>query len=198
MYVRKALALAVLALCACAVWVGTAGASEVLIEPAGNITRTGSISVSTGEGTITCNVTMRGSLARSATGTLTAGPSPEFNPLIGRTSTAITKTCMGGELTILNGDPPKYVYAHNITEPEKWLMFELPYEILIEQLPYKCLYRMRVDYTYNSRTGTLTLTGTTVLTRTALFGGLCPASIRIEGVLTLTTETGRFPFLSRR
>jgi hypothetical protein len=196
MLLRKAATLAALALCLWAVSSTAAGASEVILEPAGNITRTGTIALTTPEGTISCAVTMGGTYARASSGTLTASPAPEVNPLIGRASSSVTKRCTNGEITFLN-DPPKYVWARGITS-ERWLMFELPVEILIEQGIYRCLYRLRVDYEYNSSNGRLTLTGSTVLTRTPLFPGICPVSIRIEGILTVVAEGGRFPVVSLR
>jgi hypothetical protein len=197
MWIRTSSPCVTLALCVVLTWAATASASIVSISPSGTITKTGTMNFTTGEGTISCPMTLGGTYNGGVSGTLTAAPEPRVNPQIGRITSVTRGTCTGGEITILNRDIPKWEYGHNTREPEKRLQYELPYEILISQnIINQCLYRIGIYYVYNSANGQLTYERTNVLTpTTALFPGVCPASIRVEGLFTVSAG-GRSPVMT--
>jgi len=193
MWIRKSASLWALALCAVLTWTAAASASIVEIQPSGRIVKIGTMNFTTGEGTVSCPMTLGGTYNAGVSGTLTGTPEPRVNPQIGRITSVTRGACSGGEITILNRDIPKWEYGHNVREIEKRLQYELPYEILVSQnIINQCLYRIAIYYIYNSANGQLTIERTDVLTRTALFPGFCPASIRVEGTFEVDAG-GRSP-----
>jgi hypothetical protein len=182
----------IMLLVACGLVVGaaTASASRVFIAPSGAVTERSieRIRFISSEGTVECVVSLRGTLVELATGTLTRTPEPAVNPRIGTFREGTVSECRNGEIRVLNPGQ-KYVYAHNVEHPERWLMFILDFEELFSTgLLTRCLYRLQINYLYESRTGQLIVQGTQVLERRALTLGVCPMEIAIEG--TSQVEVG--------
>jgi hypothetical protein len=192
---RKALTLALLVGCALSMSATVAGASRVVIEPSGTLRLGGVIGIVAEGSSIECVYTSTWTVSRSSEGTLTELPKPERNPRIATISESRNRECLGGSIVELTGSSQvKYIYGRVVGHPEQWAMYVLNKEILVDDgLFWRCLYRLKITYIYEIRTGELRVRETIVLGQTPLTLGRCKSNPRISGVTTLEGGGGRFP-----
>jgi hypothetical protein len=176
----------------------TASAAIVTIRPSGEISSNSQGKVRlvfNGERTVECRVSLRGTLAREVAGTLTESPDPTRNAAIGSLTGGESTECTGAGrlIKLIGGRERKYVLGRIVGHPEQWAMYLLDYEVLYEDALalVECLYRERIDYTYEEETGELIIVRVRVLAEIPLSLLRCVPVTSVTGVLGLEEAGGR-------
>ena len=182
---RKLLLVAALALVALAASVTAASASTVTASPGGNITGTSLGTVTFADAnfgiSINCNVTLTGSLATRAEGTL-----PIAN--VGGITGGSTANCEGGSATILaNATTNRWAMSSNSVSGGVATATFTGVKFLIS-IPFfsACLYTTRANASYSNSTGLMTITEIALVSSTYLSGFGCATAPTMEGVFAIS------------
>lgn len=185
MRVRMLRAAACLAFIALAVAASSSTAARVDITPGGAITATssGGVTFTGGPAPIACNVSLTGSLATSATGTL-----PKIRG--GQVTGGSTSRCTTGVSSTLLFNPAWDIYVLRVIGPNNIDILLLPVQFLISAPPFvNCLIEALVLANINGNVVTIISVATLRLTQLPT-GGVCAnvtlARVGLVGRFTLS------------
>jgi hypothetical protein len=190
---RRSLAavVAALVLLACA---GIANATTIEIAPAGRTraVSNGRLTFTGSELSFTCAVTLVGTLASRAEGTVGV-LEPAVNPRLGSFSSGTVSECSGGEVTLSFPERSWEAFVESFEGPTTHTYVRNA-QLLISAGGglFRCLYEARLTADYKE-TGNLAITGMTVLRQTALTS--CPTRPTISGSFTVNAEERGAPQL---
>jgi hypothetical protein len=182
---------AALVLLACA---GVANGTTLEIAPAGRTraVSNGLITFTGSELSFTCAVTLIGSLASRTEGTVGV-LEPASNPRLGNFSSGTVNECSGGEARLSFPGRSWEFYVESFEGPTSRTYVQNA-QLLITAGGgvARCLYEARIAASYRE-SGTLSITGMTVLRQTALT--ICPTRPSISGSFTVNAEESGAPQL---
>jgi hypothetical protein len=181
MSVRKLALTALLAVVAVLSAAAVSTASSGTISPGGNITSTsiGTFTFTSNSGSIACNVTLTGSLATSASGTLSTAPEAG-NPTVGHLFGGTANGCgFGNSATVLISTTNQWAVRNRAvsgSESQNWIdhsQFDITAFGFV-----KCLITANVKFRYTSETNSRAeVTGIEVISTT----NECPENPGLQG-----------------
>ncbi|HET6448864.1 MAG TPA: hypothetical protein VFG31_07105 [Conexibacter sp.] len=168
-----------------------AGARSWEIAPSGSnqATSNGRLTFSASEASILCAVTLTGTLASRAEGTVGARE-PRTNPRIGSFTSGRVSECSGGEVRLLFPERSWQLYIEGFEGSTAYVYVQNA-QLLVTAAGglIRCQYEAAVSMGYAEKTGQLTISGLSVLRQTALSLAICPAGPALSGTLTDIAES---------
>jgi len=196
----RALAALALAWIALLAGVGVAAARTWEIAPAGSnqATSNGRLTFSASEASVSCAVTLLGTLASRAEGTVGARE-PRTNPRIGSFTSGRVSECSGGEVRLLFPERSWQLYMEGF-EGSTAYVYAQNAQLLVTAAGglVRCQYEAAITTSYAEKTGVMTISGLTVLRQTALPIAICPPGPALNGTLTDIAESVAEPEVGPR
>jgi hypothetical protein len=191
MHIRKLVLGAALAAVVLLGLAGSAGAATGTISPGGEISATsvGRFTFTSSSGNIECPVTLNGTLATAASGTLSASPNPSVNPRIGDVTSGSVGACNTGRASVLFPSRPTWdIYNHGVEGEIAELYIEHAQFLISAFILANCLIDARVTFDYDEATSIATVKRVIPHSTTALPLSICPGNPGLVGRFRITPE----------